>query len=176
MSLSLCERHVQPHETQQLHRRRLCFSFSLFWVDFFCFFSFFSFLGGWLRCSSSRGALVCWMVDVRLKPRGVGTASDRGGRQNGGREGGRGGGGGGGVQDGRKRSRSGADMGWLRIVSAPIRLCLHLRLSLYLCHCLVFCLISSRLFSVSSAVFTSSSSGSFCLSRSFNFLFIPLCL
>lgn len=41
-------------------------------------------------------------VDVRLKPRGVGTASD--GRQNGGREGGREG-----VQDGRKRSRTWAD-------------------------------------------------------------------
>lgn len=40
---------------------------------------------------------MCRMVDVRLKPRGVGTASDR--RQNGGRVGRNG------VQDGRKRSR-----------------------------------------------------------------------
>lgn len=70
----------------------LCFSRSLFWMD--CVFVLFL-AGVWLRCS--RGALACWMVDVRLKPRGVGTASDRGRRQNGGRERGRGGRGGGGV-------------------------------------------------------------------------------
>ena len=124
---------------------------------FFLFWGFFSsFLGGWLRCSSSRGALVCWMVDVRLKPRGVGTASDRGGRQNGGREGGRGGGGGGGVVQ-----------TWADCESSLLRfVCLHLRLSLYLCHCLVFCLVCCVYLVILRLV----------LSPSFNFLFIPLCL
>ncbi len=107
-----------------------------------------SILSWWLITLQQRGALVSWMVDVRLKPRGVGTASDRGGRQNGGRDGRkkrrrR-------VQDGRKGSRSGADMGWLWIVSFSIRLSLQSSpLSICLCHCLAFPLIPLCSFSVS---------------------------
>lgn len=95
----------------------LCFSRSLFWMD--CVFVVFL-AGVWLRCS--RGALACWMVDVRLKPRGVGTASDRGRRQNGGRERGRGGrGGGGGV------AQTWADCESSLSVRLPLTI--HLRLS-----------------------------------------------
>lgn len=89
----------------------------------------FSFLGGWLRCSSSRGTFVRRMVDVRLKPRGVGTASDR--RQNGGREGGK---------EEKRRCRmegrgvGGADVGRLRIVSFSIRLSHSSPPSVCLCH------------------------------------------
>lgn len=61
------------------------------------------------------------MVDVRLKPRGVGTASDRGRRQNGGRERGRGGRGGGGV------AQTWADCESSLSVRLPLTI--HLRLS-----------------------------------------------
>lgn len=51
------------------HSIRFCFGF--YFGQIFC------------RCGASES----WMVDVRLKPRGVGTASDRRRGQNGGREG-----------------------------------------------------------------------------------------
>lgn len=64
---------------------------------------------------------MCRMVDVRLKPRGVGTASDR--RQNGGRVGRNG------VQDGRKRSRR-CRRG---LIANRLFFCLFVRLILYIC-------------------------------------------